>query len=66
MKYIKKWNFSNEITIKYKVGKEDDIKIFDDIFVENNEENCNIIYDNKIIELKLFFNIGKKNLRMTY
>ena len=49
--------FSNEITIKYKVGEEDDLRIFGDVFVKNNKNNCKIIYNNMIIELNPFFNI---------
>ena len=48
--------FSNEITIKYKIEKEQShIRIFGDEFVYINKKNCVIIYDNEINELEPFF-----------
>ena len=64
IKYIKdiyeKIIFSNEITIKYIIGNEEDIRIFGDRFVNKNKDNFKIIFDNKIIELNPFFNLNNK------
>ena len=48
---------TNEITIKYKVGKEDKIRIFGDDFVENNINNFQMIIKDKNYKLNSFYNI---------
>ena len=48
---------ANEIIIKYKVGKEDKIRIFGDDFVKNNKENFNMIINDKKYELDSFYKI---------
>ena len=53
---------SNEITIVYKINKEQDkIKIFGSNFVKNNINNCKILYQNKEYELKEYFENFSKN-----
>ena len=47
----------NEIRIKYKIGKEDKIRIFGDKFVENNKENFQMIINDNNYELNTFYNI---------
>jgi len=37
---------TNEILIKYKIGKEDKVRIFGDYFVENNKNNFEMIINN--------------------
>ena len=56
---------TNEILIKYKIGKEDKVRIFGDYFVKNNKSNCHIIINNKNYELDSFYKIKneKKNVR---
>ena len=58
-KMITKEN-ENEIIIKYKIGKEDKIRIFGDKFVENNKDNFKMIINNNSCELSSFYNIKKK------
>ena len=48
---------TNEITIKYKIGKEDKIRIFGDYFVENNKSNFQMIINDKNYELDSFYKI---------
>ena len=48
---------ANEIIIKYKVGKEDKIRIFGDDFVKNNKENFNMIINDKKYELDSFYKL---------
>ena len=43
----KKVTTTNEIIIKYKIGKEDNIRIFGDIFVKNNKSNFQMIINDK-------------------
>jgi len=54
---------TNEIIIKYKIGKEDKIRTFGDIFVENNKRNFQMIINDKNYELNSFYKIKdeKKN-----
>ena len=48
----------NEINIIYEnKEKEKEIRIFGDFFVNNNKNNCKIIYDNKYYELNELFDI---------
>ena len=47
----------NEIVIKYKIGKEEKIRIFGDKFVENNKDNFQMIINDNIYELNQFYNI---------
>ena len=49
---------SNEINIEYKIDKnEKNIIIFGHDFVENNKNNCKIIFNNKVQELVEYINI---------
>ena len=63
-----KATITNEITIKYKIGKEDEIRIFGDIFVYNNINNAQMIINNKNYELDSFYKIKneKENFKMEY
>ena len=50
----------NEISIKYKINKEDEyINIFGEEFVENNKNICKYIYDNKEYELSPKFDLKR-------
>ena len=49
--------YENEIIIKYKIGKEDKIRIFGDKFVENNKNNFKTIINENNYELNSFYNI---------
>ena len=48
---------SNEITIKYKIGKEDKLRIFGDTFVKNNKSNFQMKINGKNYELNSFYKI---------
>ena len=48
---------SNEFIIKHTVGKDDKIRIFGDIFVENNKSNFQMIINNKNYNLDSFYKI---------
>ena len=52
-----KMNLNDEITIIYKINGESNIKIFDDTFVNNNKNNCKIIYKNQEYELTELFKV---------
>ena len=55
-----KKEFKESITIKYKINKDDkQIKLFDIDFIENNLDNCKIIYDNQILDLREYIDIDK-------
>ena len=47
----------NEIRIKYKIGKEDKIRIFGDVFVENNISNFQMIIKDKNYKINSFYYI---------
>jgi len=49
-----------EIMSKYKIGKEDKIKIFGDTFVKNNKNNFQMIINGKNYELDSFYKIKKE------
>ena len=51
---------TNEIIIKYCIGKEDKIRIFGDKFVENNKSNFQMIINDNSCELSSFYNIKKE------
>ena len=51
----------DEIKMKYKIGKEKKIRIFGTKFVENNVNNCKIIYKGNEEGLKSFFEIEDIN-----
>ena len=54
---IEKQN-NDEITLIYEIkNNEEKIKIFDEAFVNNNKNICKIIYNNKEIELKEYFDV---------
>ena len=50
----------NEIVIKYKIGKENRIRVFGDTFVENNKSNFKMVIDNKDYEIDSFYNVENK------
>ena len=58
--------FSNEITIIYNIENKEEIKIFDDTFINNNKSKCNLIIDGQKKELcsrlKINQNQNKENL----
>ena len=58
--FNKKYNkasTTNEITIKYKIGKEDKIRIFGDEFVKNNKDSFQMIINDNSYELSSYYNI---------
>jgi len=48
---------TNEIIIKYRIGKDNKIRIFGDIFVKNNKDNFKMIINDKSYELDSFYKI---------
>ena len=51
----------DEIIIRYKINKNDkEIKIFDNEFIKNNRDKCQIIYEGKEYEIKEKWNIDDK------
>ena len=53
---------NDEITLIYKINNnEQKIKLFDSHFVNNNKNNCKIIYNNEELELKEYFDVGKNS-----
>ena len=40
----------NEFIINYEIGKEDNLRIFGENFVENNKDNFQIVIDNNNYE----------------
>ena len=48
-------------TLKYKINDEKRIKIFGTDFVKNNENNCEILYENKKYNLTEYFDIENKS-----
>ena len=53
-------NKLNEITIKYKIDKDDNkIRIFGKDFIKNNKNKCKIIIEGKEEEIKEYINIDK-------
>jgi hypothetical protein len=61
-------NMFDEISLIYKVDeKEEETKIFSDIFVHNNKDICQMVIDDKVSELKETFNTKnykKKELKI--
>ena len=61
-------NMFDEITIIYDVDeKEEEMKIFNELFVHNNKDICQMVIEDKVYELKEKFNIkdyNKKELRI--
>ena len=55
---------TNEFIIKYKIGKEDKIRIriFGDTFVKNNKSNFQLIINDKNCELNSFYKIKNENI----
>jgi hypothetical protein len=60
--YRKKNIIFNEIILKYKLGKDDRLRIFGDNFVKNNKDNYKMIIDSKVFELETFLNL--KNIKI--
>ena len=56
-KYDNKSTKTNEIIIKYKIGKEDKIRIFGDGFVKNNKDSFQMIIKDKNYNLDSFYKI---------
>ena len=50
-----------DMTIKYNVNKEEEIKIFGKTFVDNNKSLCRIFFENKVYELSEKFKINNLN-----
>jgi len=59
-KYKTEYTIKNEYIIKYKIGKEDKIRIFGDIFVKNNKTNFQMIINDKNYSLDSFYKIKKE------
>ena len=57
-------NIGNIITIKYKIDKNNEIKIFGKDFVINNKNNCIIIYNKKEYELQEYLSFNKLNKKV--
>ena len=58
-----KMNYTNEITMKYKIDTNiDSVSIFGRCFVENNKDICKILYEDKEYELKEKFNLNDINI----
>ena len=55
--FYNKAKTTNEIIIKYQIGKEDKIRLFGDKFVEINKRNFEILINNNIYELNSFYKI---------
>ena len=56
---------NDEITLIYKINNnEQKVKIFDVDFVNNNKDNCKIIYNHEEFELKDYFDVDKNNERL--
>ena len=55
---------TNEMTIIYK--NHENIKLFNELFIQNNRNNCFIVVNNKIYKIyeKYNFNIKEKNLKI--
>ena len=49
--------YCNEINIVYKIGNQNNIRIFGDNFVKNNKSKCRIEFENKEYDLIEWFNI---------
>ena len=47
----------DEITIIYKIDKNNNVKVFGEKFVKKNKKYCKIIYDGKIYDLNEYINI---------
>ena len=61
--FIKEYNkakTTNEITMKYKIGKEDKLRIFGDTFVKNNKSNFQMIINDKNYELDSFYKLNNE------
>ena len=57
-----KMNYSNEITMEYKIdSNNDNVKIFGKCFVENNINNCKFKYNDKEYELVDYFNLKERD-----
>jgi len=60
-KEINKKN-DNEITIIYKINPKDSkIRLFGEIFIENNKDKCKYIYEDKEYELESYFILSNYN-----
>ena len=51
--------FYDEININYKIDESKKIQIFGETFVENNKNNCKIIYNGNEYNLNAFFDTDK-------
>ena len=49
-----------EIKIKYNAINTSELKIFGDIFVENNKDKCKMIINNREEELNTFYDFGNE------
>ena len=52
-----KMTTTNDFIIKYKIGKEDKIRLFGDKFVENNKNNFQMIIKNEHYKLDSFYDV---------
>ena len=53
----------DEITIIYRIKDKNKLRVFGKHFVENNKNQCKILYDNKEYDLNEYFNID--NIKYT-
>ena len=54
---------SDEIILKYDIDKPKKIRLFGDEFVENNRDNCKIIYDKEEYNLTTHFNVDNNQIK---
>ena len=60
---IIKENSDDEITIKYKIGFDKEIKLFGQNFVENNKQKCKMIIDGKENEICSYYKLDDNNYK---
>ena len=58
------WNSRNEMIMIYEKNEKDEkIKLFGEIFIKNNKDNCFLLIDDKINELSMEYKLNKKDKR---
>ena len=54
-------NIRNEMIIEYIIKKKNKIKLFGELFIKNNKNNCKIIIENKEQEIKEYLNVNEND-----
>jgi len=62
----KNTNNLNNVKIKYKINKNNKIKIFGDDFVKNNKNNCSFIFNGKEKELDTYLKLDSNEISSNY